>query len=1195
MPSFNHPKFFRFLLSLVTAFQIAFAPSLALGGGTANLNRLAPAAGHTGELDSFQRTLLQFAPANGSIRWEDLQMRELDSLRLSGQRVQVGVNVSQSAGDSRSQTTELDDIRVDVPQVVYSKLRVVYRPETLELVIEGVAGENSKGENGVVIARHIIPSMDVATMSYDQELISIVDSRGAYHVIDMGYVYSHAFKGPIPVFQNLWRPTAPLDFSSTQLSSTYLSLNQPIDLHERDIPASAVILRNEKGEAVLQAGDFMVTARRAGSQTSNLIGIFSRDATHNILARRSLIFALQVSLAFGDVGNSRALEKILAQLEALGAISEANLANNSLSPITRDLMSVLGKDQINTMLDRATAHQKAASRRYHLGTIAEYNSHYQDFTRRLADLEARAKNEQRLLTEAEQTWQSVFSSDSRLTAEPSSQPDRAQQTIGRPKSIVVRAWSGLTQRFGSKRFLGALFASGAAVGYVGLPYSIEAGDLTQFKTAMWLYNNAYPSIFADAEYRSTLLKSMVSLVAILPAIYGLSALAGGILTRLSAKLESDPSKLAGRVRDLARTWVPLSNWQRIYTAGMRLYAFTVYPYYKLLVKGALKQTAALSALENNQNPLRLVSPQSEIGRRANLQAPVRVGISNPFASPEDRAETFGNQTRVQGELVKQNREIGNFALLLATLVVAESENVDPATLTMVMSGDLNTNAVVSLQKVLSDPVKRKEWMLLTTELNRQQMVLASLHPNEYCPPKSCNLSEPLLAQYTEMAVDAVRRIRSHAGFRNELIRLRTESNRQANSLKTWIFTLGESDATFLRTAIVNDYVARQTKEATVIDHAMVVGIYSLVGARANPNDPKQLAADPNGPLWTSGPQLYEVNLNLALYLLKGGSQLALRVQKLAAREEQNYMPFEDATLTPNDRTQSFSSTLVDWVDDVANPVVADLGGQDLMRMYKSITTIQASITLAVVLRYGLTDQSLSQALAGWALFFLASVWYYGWVWIPVERGNQLQDERFAQQAEAAQSGRSNLAQGLRLGNTPQGASLRQLGREQLIDLYLRHNPRALNAAKEQKGTELSDEELLGLSMIQSPVYTSPHPLMTWSATWTGAVVSTVLSIPLSIMSFDPKALEASNLLRWLGISTVGYAAVYLAAGGKPWEYYLSKIEAARNTRFGSRILPAIIPGLPGNTPTLPNPRAQQSVETDTLAPAKDRSCGKIHE
>lgn len=250
--------------------------------------------------------------------------------------------------------------------------------------------------------------------------------------------------------------------------------------------------------------------------------------------------------------------------------------------------------------------------------------------------------------------------------------------------------------------------------------------------------------------------------------------------------------------------------------------------------------------------------------------------------------------------------------------------------------------------------------------------------------------------------------------------------------------------------------------------------------------------------------------------------MALVFQKVKPRVAANYAPIEDYRFESKPRQQGLWSATKDWMT-VFNPIKSDLGGIVIKRFAKRFTTMTAGITLMAILRVGIWDQPVEVAFMAWSFNFIAAQWFFGWIWDPVQRGNQMEGERLEETQEKLKVARRKINRG----------DLEE-GRNELIVLYKNYNPQVLKLFDLSK---MSKNELLFISVDQPPVFTMANKWLSWITTWTAAVGSTVLAIPLSVILMDEKLLRAPETwYKWIPISIALYTASYFLSAKYATKY-----------------------------------------------------------
>jgi hypothetical protein len=189
---------------------------------------------------------------------ESIEKTNPDIFHLGNQRVQIlnrGTVVKEFS---------VNEVRASYETLAASNLRPIYNPETRELAIEGVNGIKADGTGGDIVARHIIPNLDIISLKYSNELLVFMNSRGEVGMIDMGFVAKQVFKNPLYVVDHVWRPTKPIK-SLNQVDIRFMTPGTDpltIDAYKN----GEIYSRDEKGEPRWLNGDVRITSVNESGQ-----------------------------------------------------------------------------------------------------------------------------------------------------------------------------------------------------------------------------------------------------------------------------------------------------------------------------------------------------------------------------------------------------------------------------------------------------------------------------------------------------------------------------------------------------------------------------------------------------------------------------------------------------------------------------------------------------------------------------------------------------------------------------------------------------------------------------------------------------------------------------------------------------------------------------------------------------------------
>jgi|GEM_PF-6215459 len=1105
-----------------------------------------------------------------------------DLFHLANQRIEI------YNGQNTALIYNLNEYQIELPTLAYTQSKIYYNKETSELIIEATRGANNEGGSGTLVARHIITNLKLKTWTHDAELVILFDQEGRLSAIDKNYLVDQAFKAPIPLFQNLWKHTLTesANFSEAAFKVSFLTRGTNPDILNNRTTDSVIPL-DHKQKPYLNAGDIYIESTNLDSKKTT-VGIFSRDVIYEKIIQDYKILTYMAALANPQPETIEHIEGILKEIENKSTQLKAAVYKEQMNPLFKQVLSQFRKEQIDTLLNRTKSVSEAQSR------VFDPLTDTADWSKDFKDLVARAQQTQtdpaaiKSTIDTESDWFQYLEKAKENNKSPLS--EKAETRLHKFTRTIKKGLNLKT--------LGVFF-SVTSVTYLSLPFLHDAAIMQeQIKALSWFYEMAYPDILKDATYRVPLLLSTVSLMALWPEAVALSALAGKAFKKMATKLTAtDQSKWAKTVRDLARQWGDLNNWQRITSLGMRIYAYLIYPYWRVLVDLVLRQKTFFTALENGLNPFEKIIKNSALGEKFGLTKDQRIGLNSILTSNQKIEQRSHQNLQLQSALKDQKNQSEKIAWTLATAIAAEKYQIDPATLMLLAEEKEIT--MESLDDIFNSKVKKEKWKLLANEIN---IVLSEM---------SSNLNSNLDLDLKDLSANEMQKLYSKISSVSDKImklnsvqlKLRSLNYQFKNSAKKFVkaaLMIGKNDFKFLKSVYTNEFVSKQVQQEFTVDHAMVVGIVAFYGDRANLTKPEQLAADASGFLWTSKAHWYDVFLNTFAHFFMSGASMALVFQKPKTQLSRNYEPKEHYIYSAVDREQGLRSATYHWIKDVANPLKADLGGIMIKRFFKRFTTFTAGLTMSVGLRTALysaqlgTTKALLLAKGAWLFNFFAAQWFYGWIWDPVQRGNQLESERFSENQEKLKAAQYKLNRGdptealaeimaLYIKENPQDLltiqkqvlaaspelksiinltsvhkvsvqesvyfglllNLSYALAEQNSEKILDAKNKLINYSSQGVFTDsedlkkLSAQNLLKFSISNPPVYTTPNRVLSWITTSIGAVGSTILAIPLSVTLTNHQLMgDHLYLLKWVGISLSAYAISYILLSKNMAEKYV---------------------------------------------------------
>lgn len=1016
--------------------------------------------------------------------------KDADSFHLTNQDIEI-------YDHGQTRRYDLNKSNVEIPLVAFTSLKIVYDSKTGDLMLDAYRGLDKNGENGILVARQTLRGVDVATSAQDAELFQFVDSKMNLHAIDLGLVALQVFKSPIPIFQNLWQPTPEVEAQlalrapGAQLTSGFLTRGtKPLNL----LPA-VLTPHDETGKVRLNAGDFYV------ANGSDAVAIFARETTYSQILRGYKTLQWQAALLSTDTEVQLKVEKMIDEMQGEFDRQELALQNEKMSPQARFIIGSLNQNSIKSLENRAGSTATLKKNAFDSFTTADWITTY-------TEISANAPKDATDKANEEQWFKLINKVNEKTVAAAKAEalvPEK-EANVSKIKGIRKAVFSGT-----ALKALGILLTAAAA----GFPYAYDHFEaLNQIKVIAWSYDALFPAVLKDAVYRTPLLLSLVSLAAIWPEAVGFSALVGKTLNAMAEKVKSEVSRKAIYIKDLARNWGHLNNWQRINSFGMRLYAWMILPYWRVLIQHIAQQKTFFSAVNSGLNPLEKLLADSEIGKKLGLTEDQRIGLNQVFGSK--KAEKIALNMQIQSAKWEENKKLDSIALLVAATLVAEKHKMDPAMLMLLGKDSSDGLELNKISELLDTHEKKAEWQMLSHLLIKQ---MSGLKKSSIVVD---NHMKQLIEQYYQAGEKIAKKVDEMSDLREKIERFRMSFSSQLSNKLIGAANFAVQDHEFLKTVYTDEFVSDQVKKEFTIDHLMVVGIIGLYRERADLSHPEHLAADPHGFLWTSRAHWFDIFQNTFAHFFLSGAQMALVYQKVKPQVAANYAPIEDYQFESKARQQGIASASKDWMG-VFNPIKSDLGGIITKRFLKRFTTMTAGITMMIALRYGVFNQDMATAWVAWTFNFITAQWFFGWIWDPVQRGNQMEGEHIEEMTAKLKSARRKVNRG----------DLEE-GRSELSALYKKYNPKVLELVDI---STLSKNDLLALSVVNPPVFTEANKWLSWFTTWTAAVGSTVMAIPLSVILMDQKLLWAADTwYTWVPISVALYTASYFLSAKYATKY-----------------------------------------------------------
>ncbi len=999
--------------------------------------------------------------------------------------------------DSEVKTTvSLNQVRVEPLNLAITKVRAYYDSAAQHLVLEGSRGENDHGQNAKIVARQLIPIPNIVHVAQDKEMIVLLDQNKKIHLISMVFAADQIFKSPIPVLRNVYVPRVSEFLSSN--SSIYFSSPSAPPVSSKELTMESIQPLDVEGRSLFQSGD-LVLRWQSHDKPQWHVDILSRQVFY-----RYLKIHLPLASQLIDMLSPRAdvIEQNIMTLDKMDQARhnlQLQLLNSSdltqSQQLLRNVYENFEPKASSTLISSTQFHNEQAGNKFNVMNEVEWNEFYQE-----------AKNaSQGNSYELERKWSTLLKRNEQENSEE-------------------------VKKERSRKYLIYTTAAVAGLSYLSFPliydYALNNKD---FASLNWMIANLYPDVLKDKEYRLPLIGSILSLTALWPIGTATSIFIGQALQRSSQALKNSTTSFAQQIRDMAKTWSPMSAWQRTNTFGTRIWSYFNYSPWRLFFEIYLQQKDFLVALDQGMNPLKFVQAQSALGKAAGIEKSQFLGMYNPFVSNEKLKNVREDKARIQSVLRQQRNNEKSIAWMIALLVVAENQKVDPATLLMAAKeGNISSD---SLLRIIHDPIKRKEWESL------RDLILKEIRKNENQDLSQASISQQEILSYYHSTRKLAKELRSKSSFQKDLIWLRSRFKEAAVRARTQTIFYGKSNSEFLSKVIVTPEISSQVRKEFILDHLLMVVIFALWGDRADLSKPSQLTASAHGFAWTTPAHWNDLYMNTFGHYFVAASSMALTYLQLKPKPEDNYLPTEHVLTDQKDLVEPYFQGLVRWAKDVSNPLKADFGGVEARTLKRRLTGVWAGLYLGTSVRMSILNMSFEHALMAFFVYYIASQPAFGWLWTVVQRGNLLGDETFANnraklkdlylQASEIKNGRVSKEKFDEL-------------KKSLLQIYQEHRP---EIAMEVESSQ-SAEQLMQILRDNPALYTREHKLTNWTTTLAiGAGLSTYISIPFYIVTTTPAILsQPETLLSYIALSAAYFSGAYLSLGRKSWEYYLGKLK-----------------------------------------------------
>ena len=828
----------------------------------------------------------------------------------------------------------------------------------------------------------------------DQEILTILTDEGKLLAFDMGFAREgFAFTTPLPIVE--LKTLDSVLVAKENIKLAYLSRGLK-PLEHFHVPSDAHL---PQGVAI-RAGDLAIFSESSdGART--LLDLSNREVMHTQLytAESVLAFLMQlVNPAIQSDKNAKAVSELQSDDEIRKQTTQ--LTENHIDPAFIAAARALDPSALENLVKRAKQNLDYKDRKRDTFGVQEWADSFKQ-------IQAQVGKELEALKSTDLTKRESLRNFQATLGESAIVGDFSNPL----KTLLENRQNGTTQASAeierdhvakksmirnSLITLGAIASGSALVQGAHAILAAGPGATLAGHHVAWAYyaiNSIYlhfwPHVLVSAVYGWPLLASSLSLGSFIFVLWGIGKW-------YSAKE--------------GKGW---DAWKGTAALGMRLYATLQLPFFHYLAK-LTRQPNFIKSMQLGINPLSKVKKDSPIGKSLNLKKDLALGVSNPFGKGLDFEAKEHLKKEALTALATQKARVRSLAWILAALAVYKDTGVDPATLTLTAeSADLSAE---TLAKISSNPALRERWTQTAKEL---QFSFATLNKAEM-EQDLAQISFERLNEYWKVAKATATKVKSRDKLGELQALLRNKWKQSGEIVLQGLGNYGLRDNEILRTATPTDDISRQFAKQFIVDYSLGIGQMGFLGARAELNHPENLAAQGEllsvGSalnLWTNPAHKSDMLEQVIIYGVKVPASMVLTYQKMHIFTSQAMDPIEWTTGKGVEKTQSYGEGMLDWMRGVSNLKRVDFDKYSRKGLMRQLTTFQAALIMSLGTRILLGHQSAINATFATIYGTLMGYWSFAWLWTPVNRGNQIYEEKLEDLGNQFRDAKTTLSQGLR--------------------------------------------------------------------------------------------------------------------------------------------------------------------------------------
>lgn len=1137
--------------------------------------------------------------------------KKMDYFLLSDQRVESVEYYFDSEkndfAEKVSHTVHLNDYGTRPAQVVFKSVRVRYNKESRELVFEGVAADT-------VLLRQYVPDVDIVDYVHDKELLILFDKNRGLLAVDMFFAQTYLGKAPVPFIEIVLPAVKELQEKLEKGTIDTLSMEfinrsvRPPDVFPDSVEES--IDKTFENSRLFQAGDFMISYNdKAGKKI--LAQFLKRTEIAGWLKTGYDILDVMVKTVAPQIVDHKGLEQLRKEVDTLKVVEEED--RDRVEQIRQEVSSLetaetLDTEKLNQLTEEVNALKEkyalkeksssGSSYDYTLSTLFSKNALYK-LSQAAASIKSRVAHLGNLSprdTFVLEDWYENFNKVSAQIQDQHTEKEKVEGQVLSTEEIIKMYDNGERITSDSNPQVKNIRAKALQIiahilAYTGkhkisttaIGGTVLAGSLGGYfypEQFILLVNKIMPvfnNFSYDSAYSSHLITSFPNLllmVTFLPGVIILLSFLYNPAIKFFRKIAPREFSFFGKVyhpkgymEDVVNKWKDVGIFKRIVAVGIKMVAYAIYPFWNYLAKG-MGQPHFLSAIHKGLNPFRKIHPNSDIGEKAGIQKPTRLG-SQGLLNPQWReSENFNQQRKLQNVAMEKELRTKSIVWLLASLAVAGKTEVGP--------DQLLIHGLVAhldeISRVHNEESLKLEVFWVMDNLLRDIKKIEELDELDI-RRELAEVDPDMIRRYYERALELAQEVRSQPEYQKKIRRFFNTGWRGSVKEKfSWSSIAGANEVQHnMLKNIPSDFVRDRVMAEFSTDHLMTSALPFFMTERADFHAEHlyQGVLNENNFSWSGKPHLNEVAVNVLMHFFVAGGQRSMTFTKPESvinniKSEHDERALYEPVETYTKPTKEYAQNEGPYYFNIGLRYLASMGKKDNLgdvawRTYIArLRSVQMTLAFYVIARLITTPQSIEQAIYAFALFHFAGQWMFGWPWDILSGGSRINATVLEENKEKVESLKVKLSQ-LNRKTYVEEDRLRQEYRDtvnEVIQLYTVNSGlkrKILNSGIQEVNPELwtyvkglngkshnewvvsedistlqeTSGKLADLLANSPPLPTKDNRTANFLITsLLGGALSTYLFVALSVWTFSPEYLNFQTILMWAAINYSAYFALY---------------------------------------------------------------------